>query len=219
MDDAPISQEELSLDTFSLIQKLVRGKLNDLYADYVEDVTQTVLLKLFKWRSNRASLEITEDDWLKIVNVATQNAIKSFHSHKLRRELTTDDEKLDFFAGEISQIYTAGNTEIEVRSLLTSLWKSFQNLPKRQKFALILHNENFILELLLNKCCSISEIAKTLEISVNTLNNLLEKIPMSDDEIGNILYGVLEENISALNVWKARRRAKQNLIGTLKGDK
>ncbi|MBX7173693.1 MAG: hypothetical protein K1X72_22175 [Pyrinomonadaceae bacterium] len=219
MDDAPISQEELSLDTFSLIQKLVRGKLNDLYADYVEDVTQTVLLKLFKWRSNRASLEITEDDWLKIVNVATQNAIKSFHSHKLRRELTTDDEKLDFFAGEISQIYTEGNTEIEVRSLLTSLWNSFQNLPKRQKFALILHNENFILELLLNKCCSISEIAKTLEISVNTLNNLLEKIPMSDDEIGNILYGVLEENISALNVWKARRRAKQNLIGTLKGDK
>ncbi len=219
MDDAPISQEELSLDTFSLIQKLVRGKLSDLYSDYVEDVTQTVLLKLFKWRLNRASLEITEDDWLKIVNVATQNAIKSFHSHKLRRELTTEDEKLDFFAGEISQIYTEGNTEIEVRSLLTSLWKSFQNLPKRQKFALILHNENFILELLLNKCCSISEIADTLEISVNTLNNLLEKIPMSDDEIGNILYGVLEENISALNVWKARRRAKQNLIGTLKGDK
>lgn len=219
MDDAPISQEELSLDTFSLIQKLVRGKLSDLYSDYVEDVTQTVLLKLFKWRLNRASLEITEDDWLKIVNVATQNAIKSFHSHKLRRELTTEDEKLDFFAGEISQIYTEGNTEIEVRSLLTSLWKSFQNLPKRQKFALILHNENFILELLLNKCCSISEIADTLEISVNTLNNLLEKIPMSDDEIGNILNGVLEENISALNVWKARRRAKQNLIGTLKGDK
>lgn len=219
MDDAPISQEELSLDTFSLIQKLVKGKLSHLYADYVEDVSQTVLLKLFKWKATRTNLEITEDDWLKIVNVATQNTIKSFHSHKLRRELTTEDEKLDFFANEISQIYIEGNTETEVCSLLNSLWKSFQNLPKRQKFALILHNENFILELLLNKCCSISEIAETLEISVKTLNNLLEKIPMSDDEIGGVLHRVLEENISTLNVWKARRRAKQNLIGTLKGDK
>ncbi|HRH45480.1 MAG TPA: hypothetical protein PKY82_27830 [Pyrinomonadaceae bacterium] len=219
MEKAPISQEDLSLKTFSLIQKLVRGKLNDLYTDYVEDITQTVLLKLFRWKSNRTDVELTEDDWLKIVNVATQNAIKSFYTHKLRRDLATDDEKLDFLANATSQIFTEGNTEIEVRSLLLSLWKNFQTLPLRQKFSLILHNENFILELLLNKCCSISEISDSLGISENELDQLLEKIPLSDDEISGVLEGVIKETISPLNVWKARKRAKLNLITTLKGDK
>ena len=219
MEKAPISQEDLPLNTFSLIQKLVRGKLNDLYTDYVEDITQTVLLKLFSWRSNRTDVELTEDDWLKIVNVATQNAIKSFYSHKQRRDLATDDEKLDFLANATSQIFTEGNTEIEVRSLLLSLWKNFQTLPLRQKFSLILHNENFILELLLNKCCSISEISDSLGISENELDQLLEKIPLSDDEISGVLEGVIKETISPLNVWKARKRAKLNLITTLKGDK
>ncbi len=219
MEKAPISQEDLPLKTFSLIQKLVRGKLNDLYTDYVEDITQTVLLKLFKWRSSRTDVEMTEDDWLKIVNVATQNAIKSFYSHKSRRELTIEDEKLDFLANTTAQIFTEGNTEIEVRSLLISLWKDFQILPLRQKFSLILHNENFILELLLNKCCSISEISASLGISENELDQLLEKIPLSDDEISDVLKGVIKETISPLNVWKARKRAKLNLIKTLKGDK
>jgi DNA-directed RNA polymerase specialized sigma24 family protein len=212
-------QEDISPQTFSLIRNLVGKKLNTLYIDYLEDITQTVLVKLLKWKAKRSDFEISEEDWLKIVNVAAQNAVKTFYSQKVRREIPTEDADLNDLAGKSQIIKTEGNTDVELRSLLLPLWEAFQTLPIRQKIAFILSNEHFIIELLVNKCCSIKELSDSVNLPEKDFTLLLEKIPLSDEEISRILEKNLKESISTRNVWKARNRAKLNLFQTLKGDK
>jgi hypothetical protein len=126
---------------------------------------------------------------------------------------------LNDLAGKSQIIKTEGNTDVELRSLLLPLWEAFQTLPIRQKIAFILSNEHFIIELLVNKCCSIKELSDSVNLPEKDFTLLLEKIPLSDEEISRILEKNLKESISTRNVWKARNRAKLNLFQTLKGDK
>jgi hypothetical protein len=212
-------QEEIPLKTFSFVQSLVKRKLGNFYADYVEDITQTVLLNLFKWKSKRIELEISEEDWLKIANVAAQNEVKSFYTHKWRREVPTESDELNQIADIAQNLKTEGNSDIEIRSLLNLIWETYKELSFKQKYSLILSNKDFIFELIANKCCGLSEISATLNMSESEFILLLEKIPFTDIEISQILEDYLKETVSARNVWKARTRAKLNLIRTLKRDK
>ncbi len=216
-NDVSGEQEKLLLETIPIIRRIAGSKLSSLYHDSVEDITQKVLLKLWKWKSGRSDKILTGEEWKKLANTATQNEVNTFYSHGSKKETRLSDTETTedlFFKLPNSKI--EGNTELEVRSLLVCVWKVVQSFTLRQKYSILLQNQEFIVDLITTNCCKISDIADALNLEKDMLAQIIRQLPLPDDEICKIFETATGEKITPKQMWESRSKAKVKLLAELK---
>ncbi len=210
-------QERLMLETIPIIRRIAGSKLSLFYHDSIEDITQKVLLKLWKWKSGRTDKNLTGEEWKKLANTATQNEVITFYSHNSKKETRLSDTETTeelFFKVPTEKI--EGNTELEVRSLLVCLWKVVQSFTLRQKYSILLQNQEFIVDLITTNCCKISDIADALSLEKDMLAQIIRLLPLPDDEICKIFETATGEKITPKQMWESRSKAKVKLLAELK---
>lgn len=213
-----LAQEKYFLNTFPLIRQIASRNLGVLNADAVEDISQTVALRL--WKGKKDDRVLSEEEWRKIANRATQNEIKRFCGSKFHKNVSLSEIEEDRFDSMINGcLQIAGNTDSEVRSTLKYLWKTIGNFSIRQKYALLFQKRDFIFELVSRKCCTIEEIADSLDVKREEFIWLSKRMPLSDEEIQRLLETKLCETVTIKQVWMARGKAKAKLAAALKGRK
>lgn len=211
-------QEEYFIQTIPLIRQIAVRKLYRYSYDSVDDIVQKVALKLWSWKLNHQQKYLSEEDWLKLANCATQNEIRSFYTDKSRREIALSeiDELHSVFISKAPDCELLGNTEPEVRSLLKQLWTAIQTLSLRQKYALLFRNTQFIIDIIGNRVSSIKGVAESFELSIDELKALIVELPLADDQIRYLLEDKLQEKIALKHIWSARIKAKLKLINVLR---
>lgn len=213
-------QEKYFLNTFPLISAITKNKLNfSAYRKAIDDIIQNTALKLLEWKSRRAESEYSEKEWKNIAYTATINEIKTFYFNKFRREVSfseLEEVEKNFPENNSQQPKPEGETNYESVTILLQIWKKFQTLSYRQKYAFLFCKDEFILHLLKYGCCSPKEIADSLALGESEFVILLGKLPLKDTDIQNLLAKKLGENLSLKQVWMARGKAKNNLRKSLK---
>jgi RNA polymerase sigma factor (sigma-70 family) len=104
------------------------------------------------------------------------------------------------------------DAEIEQRWYAAELWKEIQDLPLRQRSALLLNLKNDAMNLLLlTGVASFREVATALEVQAEELASLWSKLPLEDTEIAQKL-GRTRQQVINLRM-AARKRLANRLAG------
>lgn len=210
-------QDAYFLKTLPLIRQIAVRKLIGLHRYAAEGIIQKVALKLWRWKLRHPQKELSEDEWQRLANIATQNEVKNFYSSRLRKEISLSEvSEEEIMLLTETQIEMSGDTPAEVRSLLAQLWTAMQRLSLRQKYALLFRNADYIIDLIGNEVSSLKEIAASLELSTEELKEIVMNLPLEDERIRNLLETKLQEKITVKQVWAARDKAKIKLRNALK---
>lgn len=222
-DDSAVSpaQEQYILQTFSYIHKIIFRKLGAFHRDSLEDLKQRVFLKLWRWKIRQSERNLSDEEWQKMAHVVARNEVTDFFRKKDNRHILfsqMDESVKEEVFSVASPETVAGNSETEIKSLLHLIWKLAQELSLRQKYAYFLQYPSFIVEFVAAGCCSIKELAIYLEVSRQELSEIIDSLPFSDEEIGELLERKLggRQKISRKKIWEARAKAKAKLAGRLK---
>jgi DNA-directed RNA polymerase specialized sigma24 family protein len=214
------AQEDGYLSAFSTIKRVASRKLGLSYRDYIEDITQKVMSKLWNWRSNKNGHDLTEKEWEKLAYTATQNEIKTFYTQKLHKEVPLVVDSENNAEGTLSDNHPSfkieGNTQAEVRSLLVVVWQNIQKLSLRQRYSILLHSQELITYLVSNKCCTIKEIADSLEMDIEEFAAVAGSLPIADVEICTLLNERIDGSITIKQLWEARGKGKVRMYAELK---
>lgn len=203
-----------------LIHKVISRKLGSRHRDWVEDLKQKVFLKLWRWKEDhKFEDDLTEEEWRKLANVAAHNEVTDFFREKYIRDVPFSQMN-DAMQQEITEIESyevlAGNSKPEICSLLKLVWRAAQKLTLRQKYAYFLPFSDFIVEFILCECCSIEELAFYFEVSESKLSEIIDRLPLSEENIGKLLEAKLGGKIAPKQIWEARSKAKARLAAALR---
>jgi hypothetical protein len=214
--DETFFQNESYLQTIPLIKKIVSYKLSFKHRESIEDVTQQILLKLWSWKT-RKERSLSSTEWQKLANIASQNEVNTFYSKKLHKESPlseTDNEEI-YLADKKQSFSIVGNTPAETSSLLNLIWKTIPQLSLRQRYAVLL-GQDFILYLIAHRCCRITDLAQSLQLSRAEMENIIKSLPLSNAEICEIMKRIFKEEITEQKMWEARTKGKLKLLAALK---
>lgn len=216
-------QEKYFLETFPLIQRVAAHRLSVYCQHTVEDITQKVMLKLWSWKTSRTERDLSQEEWQRLANTTTQNEIKRFYAGKSRKEVSLSEISENINYGRLTdgliRSEIEGNTESELHSLLTQMWKSILNQSLRERYALLLKSRELLNRLFAHKCCNIKEAADALRLTKEEFIEIYRNLPLSDADIAVCLERKLQEPITSENVLKARQRAKAKIRNNLEQTK
>lgn len=210
-------QDGCFLETLPLIRQIADCKLRGFYRQAVEGVVQRVALKLWRWKLRYPQKKLSADDWQRLANRATHNEIKNFYSSRLHKEIPLSEIiEEEIVVKNKTQIEMPEDASAELRSLLIRLWTATQQLSLRQKYALLLRNAEYIIDLIENEVSSLKEIAESLQLTNEELKEVIMNLPLSDERIRSLLERKLGEKVTAKQVWSARNKARLKLRKALK---
>jgi len=113
---------------------------------------------------------------------------------------------------ELADSKMTADLELENRRYTAEMWKEIQDLPQRQRFALLLNLKNDATDLLLvTGVASFKEIASALEMRPEQLASLWNKLPLEDAEIAQMLTCTRQQVINLRMA--ARKRLANRLSG------
>jgi hypothetical protein len=165
--------------------------------------------------TQRSERDLTEEEWQKLANRAAQNEINRFYSGKSQREvpLSEINENIDShrLTDKSVKFEIEGNTNLELSSLLTEMWKSILNQSLREKYSLLLKSREILNHLFAHQCCKIKEAADVLDLTKEEFLEIYQSLPLSDADIAVFLERKLKEPTTSENVMKARQRAKAKI--------
>ena len=203
----------------SFVHKIISRKLGARHRDWVEDLKQKVLLKLWRWQNHQGGVELTEEEWKKLANVTARCEVIDFFREKYRRDVPFSQLN-DGAEREVKQIESTeelpGNSKPEICSLVKLIWRTAQNLTLRQKYAFFLHFSDFIIEFIVCECCSIRELASYFELSESELSVIIDRLPISEAEIGKLIAAKIGRTMTPKQIWEARAKAKVKLAAQLR---
>ncbi len=195
-DDSEISEtaEDLSYGTDSddslvaslpLVKKIVRRKSIVGWQSDAADIVQAIALRLLKWRGNNQekSEEMSPDEWQSFAARTAFNEINRQNSNKLSvKEVPLED---------VSEIVTAesveGQSEAELQSLTRIVWQKICSLTLRQRYALLLHNRQVLINLMQGGITD-EEFAASLEMPLEDWLELREQIRLPDNKIAELVF-------------------------------
>ena len=214
-------QDEMLLETLPLVRSIVRKRLRGGYVEAIDDIIQKVSLKMWQWRAKRARVDLSESEWKKIANAATQNEIKNFYGQRSHNEVqfpeTSDPNGIGNLQDNSVSSKVEGNSETESRSITRLLWDAMQILSLREKFVFLMSDQSFVVDLIVVRCCSISELAAFLELSTSEFKKLVAELPLEDGKISEFLRKEFGITLSRKQLWNARGKAKAKLYRAIKG--
>ncbi len=207
--------------TFPLISRLSRNHPAHSRLYEREDIVQEVKLGLLIWKSKRPQMDLTTNEWLRIANRATQNEIKNFYRRKTPEQLSLAEisgENVCPFAKESPLItQPEGNTKMELKLLVTKMWEKIQTQSFFENCALLLKNDELVSSLIYYRGCRIKELAIRLNLTEEELEAIIEKLPLSDQDIANYLSERFELKATPAAIRKARQRATDQLRSAVSG--
>lgn len=208
------------LSTFPLIRSIAlnhRAK-SGLYQN--EDITQEVKMGILIWKVNRPNFDYSLTEWLKIANRATVNEIKNFYRKKVPETVSLTDlgqKNLCSSAGTNLTTQLEGNTTMELNLLVTKMWGLIQTQSFLENFALLLKNDELTTSLIYYRACRIKELAEQLDLTEKEFEAIIEKLPLSDQEIVTILSDRFRLKATPAAIRKARQRATDQLLSFVNG--
>lgn len=204
--DAEIAPTETSfLASLSIVQRIVSRRRSQLDPENRSDLVQDVALRIWRWGSKyqEKSEQMSGEDWNAF---AARTAYNEVNRH-LCREGRLPGVPLEEVS-EIQQQSVAGQTDIEVFSLLEKVWQATCELSLRQRRSLLLHSQDLIIYFLQIGVTD-KDLAGVLELSDLGWHTVRDRLPMTDIEIVEIAGG------TAGSIKKARYEARLRLEGSI----
>ena len=215
-------QENYVLKALSDVRKLVFYKLSSVHKDSAEDLMQRVFCKIWSWRV-RHNKTLEYEEWRKITKTIADREISEFFSEKYTKDVLFSQADADLwealFINVSFKTSLEGNTRAEIDSLLLSIWKAAQNLTLRQRYAFVLQSDCFLIEFINTGYCTFEELAAYFKVPEEIFLDIMNFLPLSDEQIGELLTAKLNESVTSEQIWQARAKAKARLIKFLKQPK
>lgn len=212
-------QENYVLRALADVRKLVFYKLGSKHRDSAEDLLQRVFCKIWAWKI-RHDKTLEYDDWQRVTKTVVYREISEFFGEKYTKDIVFSQMDTNLrealFETQSFENALAGNTRAEVDSLLYIFWKRAQILTLRQRYAFVLGSEDFLVEFINTGYCGFKELAAYFEVTEEIFANILDFIPLSERQIGELLSAKLKESVTSQQIWEARAKAKARLAGFFK---
>lgn len=209
--DTTANSEHSILEALSIVRLIVRRRLSFQCAD-ISDLVQGIALRLWKWRDkNREKSDAMSDEEWK--SYAARTAYNEVNRH-LSKSPTGIAVPVQI-ADRIAEPSVAGDTEIEVFSLIRSVWQDICGLSVRQRRALLLHSQELVIYFLQSGINN-AELARVMGFRETEWNDIRNRIPLSDIHIAEVTRELDETRslqLIARSVKKARHEARKNLEG------
>lgn len=206
-----LDREGLLAESLKLIRKVIAGRRSVL-GDDVPDISQEIVLRLWKWRTKFAvkSSQMSEDDWSAFTARAAHNEVNRNLSNRLRyAEISIDEVEV----GEGSQTSSA-----ETYQLVEAAWQGICRLSLHQRQALLFSSIDLVLQLF-QFGIEEDELLRTLGLSKETWKTIVARMPLNDIEIAEIANnnsGKRQRIATAGAIKKARFDARKRLKELMK---
>lgn len=211
----PTADDESFLAAVPTIRKIVWGRLFSAKRAEAPDIAQKVILQLLTWRKNNPDKikEMSAEEWQSFASKATYRAVN--------RQLSSDErltEQLDETSEIAGDSSIAGNTAVEVSSLLLMFWQAICQLSLRQRRALLLGSDSLLVILRFNGISN-QNLSEALELGESELAEIINRLPLRDAQIAQLMNAraaagdVRNRNIGSLtnSIKKARHEARAKL--------
>ena len=163
-------------------------------------------------------MQIPLTELLKISNRAACNKIKDFRRNKHPRMVSleeTTEQQLHNTKENHLITDSEGNTTMDTHLLVLKMWKAIQTQAFIEKYALLLKNDELSLSLIYYRGCKISEMAESLKLTEYELEVILEKLPLPDLNISELLKERFQIKATPAAIRKTRQRAIEKLLVAL----
>ena len=220
-ENAPLAflQEQYILDALADVRKLVFYKLSASHRDSAEDIIQRVFCKLWAWKTRHNKI-LEFEDWQKITRKAVYSEIAEYFTEKYSRDIVFSQAHSDLretlFTLSSSHLSLEGNSQIEVNSLLFSIWKAARILSLRQRYVFFLQSEDFLFEFINSGSHIVKEFSAFFDLTEKEIATVLRLVPLTDKQLGELLAAKLGETISLQQIWEAKTKARVKLFKAIK---
>lgn len=209
--DTAANSEHSILEALSIVRLIVRRRLSFQCTD-ISDLVQGIALRLWKWRDkNREKSEsMSDQEWKSYAARTAYNEVNRHLSKSLPGIVVSVE-----IAEEIGEPSVEGDTEIEVFSLIRSVWQDICGLSVRQRRALLLHSQELVIYFLQSGINN-AELARIMGFRETQWNDIRNRIPLSDIQIAEVtrkLGDIKSLPAIARSVKKARHEARKKLEG------
>src|SRR5258707_4023117 len=179
--DTAANSEHSILEALSIVRLIVRRRLSFQCTD-ISDIVQGIALRLWKWRDkNREKSEsMSAQEWKSYAARTAYNEVNR-HLSKSSTGIVVSVE----IAEEIGEPSVEGDTEIEVFSLIRSVWQDICGLSVRQRRALLLHSQELVIYFLQSGINN-AELARIMGFGETQWNDIRNRIPLSDIQIAEV---------------------------------
>jgi len=202
---APPSGSSL-LASLPIVLRIARRRRSELDPSNASDLVQEVALRLWRWATNHRekSESMSDDEWKAFAARTAYNEVSRRSSTQVHLASADPDNVPAIEHGSIE-----GQTDIEVFSLVRSVWQGICKMSLRQRRALLLHSQELIIYFLQTGITE-KQLAETLDFSEKDWNDVRDRLPMSDAEIAERTEG------TAGSIKKARYEARVKLEGSIR---
>ena len=206
-----LDREGLLAESLKLIRKVIAGRRSVLDDD-VPDVSQEIVLRLWKWRTKFAgkSSQMSEDDWSAFTARAAHNEVNRNLSNRIRHaEISID---------EVEMCERSQTSSAETYQLVESAWQGICRLSLHQRQALLFSSVDLLLQLF-QFGIEEDELLRTLGLSRESWKTIAARMPLNDSEIAEIANtssGKPQRTATAGAIKKARFDARKRLKELMK---
>lgn len=200
------------LAALPVVEKIVRRRLAFSNHSDAPDLTQSIFLRLWKWREKyqEKSERLSPGEWEAFAARAAYNEINRYFS----RRISPANVPLEA-ASTIADAQTLEcESEIEVQSIIRLVWQEICRMSLRQRRALLLHNEEIIVYFLKDGIAD-TELAAALEFTKNQWLDVKVTLPLSDKQIAHLFEERIKDarnlESASKSIKKARREARVKL--------
>lgn len=202
----------LLTQSLKLIRKVIAGRKSVL-GDDVPDVSQEIVLRLWRWRTKFAgkSSQMSENEWSAFTARAAHNEVNRNLSNRIRHaEISIDEVEV----GESSQTSPSDETF----QLVEIAWQGICRLSLHQRQALLFSSVDLVLQLF-QFGIEEDELLRTLGLSRESWKTIAARMPLNDSdiaEIANTNSGRRRKRTTAGAIKKARFDARKRLKELMK---
>lgn len=211
---APSSGNSL-LASLPIVLRIARRRRSELDSANSSDLVQEVALRLWRWATNHRekSEGMSDDEWKAFAARTAYNEVSRRFSTQVHFASADPDNIPAIEHGSIE-----GETEIEVFSLVRSVWQGICKMSLRQRRALLLHSQELIIYIL-RSGISEEELAGVLGLKVSEWYDIRDRLPMTDARIATEMECERKSgrpSSTAGSVKKARHEARVKLEGLIR---
>jgi len=205
-------REGFVAESLKLIRKVIAGR-RSVPNDDVPDISQEIVLRLWKWRTKfeDKSARMADVDWLSFTARTTHNEVNRNLSNRGRHiEVSIDEVELS----QGSQISPSDETF----QLVEIAWQGICKLSLHQRQALLFSSIDLILQLF-QFGIEEDELLGTLGLTRESWESISARMPLTDlevAEIANTNSGKRQRRATAGAIKKARCDARKKLKELMK---
>lgn len=198
--DRTRDREGFFTESLSLIRKVIVGR-RGVPSDDLPDVSQEIALRLWKWlrKFDEKSSRMPDSEWRSFAARTAHNEV----NRKLSNQNKRAEVPLEEVGGGDS---IEGETSAEMVLFVRMVWQGISKLTLYQRQALLLNSVDLVVYLL-QFGVEENDLIEALGMSTKFWEKVAARIPLSDNEIGDLASA--NSNAVKKARFDARRRLKE----------